>query len=265
MILPPTTSVKAATATVLFSNFNNIDCQCVTTEGVNAESFTPNQTSDFGGEAAFLIGALSSPVTFSMALYSSTSEGTPGSALWTSGTLIYPPNTVALFQTTYEGSPIPLIAGEKYFFAIDLNSEELGWLSVGSSDAEWFVQQDGGSWVDNGLGSFQFEIYGPGTLPLPPPSRPISPPAIPEPATWAMVLLGFAGLAYANYRRTGRARATPLIRKIHCLKSLTTQPQANRRLSGHPAAATLEAGVVCQAVQGKVRVLLTAPPSLLSH
>jgi hypothetical protein len=32
-------------------------------------------------------------------------------------------------------------------------------------------------------------------------------PAIPEPSTWAMVMLGFAGLSYAGLRRSARARA----------------------------------------------------------
>jgi hypothetical protein len=31
-----------------------------------------------------------------------------------------------------------------------------------------------------------------------------SPSAIPEPSTWAMMLLGFAGLGYAAYRKTKR-------------------------------------------------------------
>jgi PEP-CTERM motif len=30
--------------------------------------------------------------------------------------------------------------------------------------------------------------------------------AVPEPSTWAMVLLGFAGLRFVGYRSTGRAR-----------------------------------------------------------
>jgi hypothetical protein len=31
------------------------------------------------------------------------------------------------------------------------------------------------------------------------------PPAVPEPSTWAMMLLGFVGLGYAGYRRTRKA------------------------------------------------------------
>jgi hypothetical protein len=33
--------------------------------------------------------------------------------------------------------------------------------------------------------------------------------SVPEPATWAMILIGFAGLAYAGYRRTRKASLSP--------------------------------------------------------
>jgi PEP-CTERM motif len=35
----------------------------------------------------------------------------------------------------------------------------------------------------------------------------IPPPAVPEPSTWAMMLIGFAGLGYAAVRRKGAVRA----------------------------------------------------------
>jgi hypothetical protein len=35
-------------------------------------------------------------------------------------------------------------------------------------------------------------------------------PAIPEPSTWAMMVLGFAGLGYAAFRRNSKARAVAI-------------------------------------------------------
>jgi hypothetical protein len=43
------------------------------------------------------------------------------------------------------------------------------------------------------------QVVGDSSSSLPPPPAP--PPAIPEPSTWAMMLLGFGGLAFAGYRR----------------------------------------------------------------
>jgi hypothetical protein len=39
----------------------------------------------------------------------------------------------------------------------------------------------------------------------------ISGPIIPETSTWAMMLLGFAGLAFAGYRRARAGHATPSV------------------------------------------------------
>ena len=39
----------------------------------------------------------------------------------------------------------------------------------------------------------------------------ISPPAVPEPSTWAMVLIGFIGLGFAGYRTTRAGRAANAI------------------------------------------------------
>jgi hypothetical protein len=39
-----------------------------------------------------------------------------------------------------------------------------------------------------------------------PPRPPPSPSAIPEPSTWAMMLMGFAGLGYAALRRKAAVR-----------------------------------------------------------
>ena len=40
------------------------------------------------------------------------------------------------------------------------------------------------------------------------PSDPSAAISVPEPSTWAMMLLGFAGLGFAGYRRAKAGRAT---------------------------------------------------------
>jgi len=53
-------------------------------------------------------------------------------------------------------------------------------------------------WVENGAGSESFQILGS---------------AVPEPATWAMMILGFCGLAFMACRRnSGSAPPLPLTR-----------------------------------------------------
>ena len=38
----------------------------------------------------------------------------------------------------------------------------------------------------------------------------VTPPAVPEPSTWALMLLGFAGLGFAGYRHRGSLSPIPL-------------------------------------------------------
>jgi PEP-CTERM motif len=63
-------------------------------------------------------------------------------------------------------------------------------------------------------------IGEPGTPSMPGGNTPTGATAVPEPSTWAMLLLGFAGLAYAGYRRSkgtsGSTRAAAGVR-ARCL------------------------------------------------
>jgi hypothetical protein len=59
---------------------------------------------------------------------------------------------------------------------------------------------DDGGWDGNGGG-----MPTPPTNPIQPPGGGGGVPAVPEPSTWAMVLIGFAGLGYAGFLRRGRA------------------------------------------------------------
>jgi PEP-CTERM motif len=121
-----------------------------------------------------------------MTLYSSTSAGSPDTSLWTSGTLPAPGpfGAATLVSANYGGSSILLRKGVEYFFALDF-SFDVEWLGGGSSSTPTYFSTNGSSWSNHGEDNLQFEISG----------SPVA--AIPEPSTWAMLLLGFAGLVFA--------------------------------------------------------------------
>jgi hypothetical protein len=52
----------------------------------------------------------------------------------------------------------------------------------------------------NDAGQVVGQVYGP--LNYVAPVGPSEPSSVPEPSTWAMMLIGFAGLGFAGYRRT---------------------------------------------------------------
>jgi unsaturated chondroitin disaccharide hydrolase len=62
------------------------------------------------------------------------------------------------------------------------------------------------------------------------PARLLSSLTVPEPSTWAMMLLGFAGLGFAGYRRTGAGRAT-LGRLEQFVPGRNPPPSAPRQLT----------------------------------
>jgi hypothetical protein len=192
-------SVHAAT---VFSSYNGVNCNCISALGFYASGFTPADDYDFTGAAAFVLNEnVSSPQSFSMALYSSTATGAPGSSLWTSGTLSAPAGAT-LVSASYGGSPILLTSGHSYFLALDLSGDDSpGWLGGGSSSTPVYFSSDGVLWTNDGSASLQFEISG----------SPVA--SIPEPSTWALLLLGFGGSAS---RRVGeRERNRP-----HSLRKL---------------------------------------------
>jgi probable HAF family extracellular repeat protein len=62
-----------------------------------------------------------------------------------------------------------------------------------------------GSASSNALGiNDRGQVVGDSQFPAPPPP----PITVPEPSTWTMMLIGFAGLAFAGYRRAKAANAT---------------------------------------------------------
>jgi hypothetical protein len=188
----PALLTRSAHAATVFSNVTEVKNLALVSPFL-ASGFTPAGDYDFTGGAAFVYTSGSNP--FSMALYSSTSGGAPDARLWTSGTLTAS-NGSTLVGDSYSGSPILLQKGVEYFLVLDLpSSGAVGWVGGGSSSTPLYTSFDGTSWTNGGNQNLQFEVSG----------SPVA--AIPEPSTWAMLLLGFAGLGFLGWRSQRRAGA----------------------------------------------------------
>lgn len=185
----------SARAAVIFSTYVGGNCSCGVggPDFVAAVGFTAGGAYDFAGAAAYVLNTDSAgnAQTFSMALYAASSAGGPASSpLWTSGTLSAPGplETATLVSASYDGPPILLNSGAEYFLALDMPGPALTWLGGGSPESPLYYSRDGGPW-ETAVSASQYEIFGNATTP------------VPESSTWAMMLLGFAGLGYAALKQ----------------------------------------------------------------
>jgi hypothetical protein len=187
-----------AEAVTVFSNYNGIDCTCGEIfPSIYAVEFNSAATYDFTGAAAYVLNfdVHGNAQPFSLSLYSATAASSPGALLWTSGTLFGPGPTftATLVSTTYAGPPIVVQQGTEYFFAVNLlSSGSLVWLGGGIAVLPLFSSTDGTSWTSLFNNPLQFQVYGA--------------PVVPESPAWAMMLIGFAGLALAG-RRAAKPKA----------------------------------------------------------
>jgi hypothetical protein len=152
-----------------------------------AGGFTPTGNFDFTGEAAFVQSREDTSQSFTLSLYSSASDGSPGSALWTSDELSVSA-TGSLVGVTYSGPAIALQKGGGYFVVLrDLGA--VNWFVGGSVSVPIYTSGDGSSWLSEGPGSLQFTVDGDPTAA-----------AAPEASTWLMMLAG-ASLLFWRRRR----------------------------------------------------------------
>ena len=192
-------AMRSAKAATVSSNYNGLDCSCGYSGGFYAEAFSPTGDFDFTGAAASIQNAFREDHSFSMALYSATPPGVPGSPLWTSGTVTVGPLASTLAFAAYSGPPISLQAGSEYLLVLDLPTPiNPLWIADGLSFGPAFSSADGSSWSSLGEQNNQFEIFGTALGAAP----------IPEPATWALLLLGFALTGFVSNTRA-RNHPTP--------------------------------------------------------
>jgi hypothetical protein len=123
-----------AQAATVFDNYNGVhEMSFFGPPTLIASGFIPTANYDFTGASAFVenLDIHNATQSFSMALYSSTASGTPGSPLWTSGMLSAPGPDFAftLVPASYGGPPILLRSGDEYFLALNIPKV----LLVGSS------------------------------------------------------------------------------------------------------------------------------------
>ena len=152
-----------------------------------AAGFVPTGNFDFTGEAAFVQSRDADTQSFTLSLYSSASDGSPGSPLWTSDELSVSA-TGSLVGATYSGPAIALQKGVEYLVVLrDLGA--VSWFVGGSVSVPIYTSGDGSSWLAEGPVSLQFAVDGdPGAV------------AAPEASTWLMMLAG-ASLLFWRGRR----------------------------------------------------------------
>jgi hypothetical protein len=202
-------ATRPARAATVFSNYTGSVCSCGFNFDFYAVGFAPASNFEFTGAAAFVQNQDSTnPETFSMALYSSNGAGAPGSSLWTSGTRTAPANASTLVDASDAGSSISLQAGIEYFLVLNISIRTSPiWLLQGSSSQPAYLSEDGISWFTADSQSAQFEIFG-DALGAP----------IPEPATWTLLLIGFALTGFVSFRRrpwrSGRPATSVLARRF---------------------------------------------------
>ena len=165
---------------------------------VEAMSFTAGATADLKDAVLVLFhwSVTNSPLTVDL---ESNASGEPGAilAILTQAGTIPDVPTPDLVTFNYSGGPVALVAGGQYWLVAvqpDMFTEDAWFLS--NDDAGAIAQNTFGSptgpWaVYTGKPIATFQVVG-----------------VPEPSSWAMMLLGFAGLGYAGYRRARAGHAT---------------------------------------------------------
>jgi hypothetical protein len=194
-----------AAADVVYSNLGSVanggDCSFSTTCAASAsrgndfaaQLFTlGSSTTITGGSFSELNSGDPKPTAVNYAFYADVSGLPSGVALFNGSSLL---TTTALgsnaFLESFNIAAADFTPGS-YFFAIQADAAGFGnYLQQGLVDSGAAETHDGGTtWAANyeGIGGISVALSS----------------AVPEPSTWAMMILGFAGVAFMAYRRRNK-------------------------------------------------------------
>ena len=127
------------------------------------------------------------------------------------------PGGVATWSQPSNPTPLDFLDGDFTAIAVSNGTSTTG--SFGAVDFFSTEFGDGGLQIPTFAQSVGYQFYsGTEAAPIFAPGRFVTedggfvtitaaPPPVPEPSTWAMMLVGFAGLGYAAFRRKGAGRA----------------------------------------------------------
>jgi hypothetical protein len=151
-------------------------------------------------------GVTESGGSFSVNLYAD-SSASPGVLLTTITTLPDSDlstniDSVGLFPA----SPIPLTADTRYWIGVVGAASSVAWSSASDSTGTGVT---GEFWANNPPRESLVVTANSDAKPPYQMAVVVTTPSAPEPSTWAMLMLGFAGLAFVSYRFPPKRRAFP--------------------------------------------------------
>jgi hypothetical protein len=183
----------------LYICYDNIAAASSGTELVKStglfNSFTTGSSSQAIAEVDFL---LDGGGNFNVSVLSNNADNTPANVLFSESFFALPSFGVQYFFP----NDLWIVQANTRYWIMLLANGPLQWsyssdVSSSTTVADEYWSDGAGVYANSSSrGPFQMDL-GDGGVPL-----------IPEPSTWAMMLLGFAGLGFAGYRRARAGHAT---------------------------------------------------------
>jgi hypothetical protein len=184
-----------------------------TTAFLEANSFTLSSSSSINGANIYIFGLTNDlgawPGVVNYYIFAAKSgepgatlaSGTGGNIVTTDTGLVSSGGAGDTYEVSFNfASAFNATAGAEYFLGIHLaNSyntrDNIYWIQTAAPTTDSFNSAGGAlnNWIENGYG-LAFQLNG-------------SVGAVPEPSTWAMMILGFCGLGFMAYRRRTQALA----------------------------------------------------------